>query len=184
MPIKNRRQYLSAVLSTGGLAPRAASRRSTTCVSRWCRSGRTTSASSRSWPATATARWWRAQAWTARNQTRNTGSCLTSLSEACSCCLSGAHTSWKLWVRLGDWPVVGGEKLLLIRRCFVGWDYLYLFFFFFLSIPGSWSTPRINSATKTVQEQQRNMNGPRGIITPVKRSLLWWRSSLWSRGYR
>lgn len=54
----------------------------------------------------------------------------------------------------------------------------------FLSIPGSWSIPRINSATKTVQEQQRNMNGPPGIITPVKRSLLWWRSSLWSRGYR
>lgn len=102
------------ILCTGGHALRAASRHSTTCVSRWCRSGRTTSDSSRSWRATATARWWRALAWTARSPTRSTESCLTSLWGVCSCCPSGARMSWKLWVKRGDWLClcVGGGRLV------------------------------------------------------------------------
>lgn len=84
------------ILCPGGHALRAASRHSTTFASRWCRSGRTTSDSSQSWRATATAKWWRAPAWTARSPTRSTESCLTSLWEVCSCCPSGARTSWKL----------------------------------------------------------------------------------------
>lgn len=106
------RRAIFSILCPGGRALRAASRHSTTCASRWCRSGRTTSASSQSWRATATAKWWRALAWTARSPTRSTESCSTSLWGVCSCCPSGARTSWKLWVKRGDWLRlhVGGEK--------------------------------------------------------------------------
>lgn len=68
---------------------------------------------------------------------------------------------------------VGLSMVLQLIIC--GFD-LFIALFVSSSIRGSWSIPRINSVTRTVQEQRRSMNGPRDTITPVRRNLLWWRS--------
>lgn len=77
-----------------------------------------------------------------------------------------------------------GVKAFVVLPLIVCSFDLFMALFVSFSIRGSWSIPRINSVTRTVQAQRRSMNGPRDTITPVKRNLPSWRSLPWSRGCR